>query len=245
MNSRMLPIIFLVACGAPATTYVTAGAGPTSRSVSVTGTVRIELAPDEACIELTLSARNEAISASHRELMADVSALLEALSDDDALRVERGAIRYSPTYNNTRSGDPRRIVGHVATAQINVRTQDFERIPDVVAQAATRGLDRVDVVFYSTELIAQKAALRRQALEVAHDKANEMATVLGTSIGEVMSIREGGASTNAPSALANIRVNEVVPRAPDFTPSLPPQPGSIPLSISVDVVYALGESLGS
>ena len=237
MNTRLLPLLCLVACGAPATQYINASASPAQRNVSVTGTARIELVPNESCIELTLSARNVAIGDSHQELMANVSSLLEALSDEAALTVERGAIRYAPYYDDHRSGYPRGIAGHVATAQINVRTQDFERIPQVVAQAATRGLERVDVRFYSTDLVAQKAALRRQALEAARDKASDMAVTLGTSIGEVMSIRESGTSTNAPIAMANY----VAAPETDATPSQPSQPGSIPLSISVDVVYGLGE----
>lgn len=237
MKTRLLPLAFLIACGAPANHYVSASSPPPSRNVSVTGTARLELVPNESCIELTLSARNVAISDSHQELMAHVDSLIETLSDNDALEVERGAIRYAPYYEDHRTAHGRRIAGHVATAQINVRTQDFERIPAVVAHAATRGLERVNVLFYSTELVAQKAALRRLALEAARDKAGDMAETLGTSIGEVISIRETGASTNAGAAVANNVVMAPMPSPPDQ----PPQPGSIPLSISVDVVYGLGE----
>lgn len=237
MQSRLLSIVFLVACGGPGTTYITASTPPPPRSVSVTGTARIELAPDETCIELTLTARNEAISTSHAALMTHVDALLAALGDDESLNVERGAIRYSPGYGDHRSGQPRRIVEYIASAQVNVRTQNFDRIPTVVAEAATRGLERVDVVFYSTELVARKAALRRQALEAARDKADDMAVTLGASLGEVTSIREGGTSTNTQITMANY----VASPQTDSTPSEPPQPGSIPLSISVAVVYALGE----
>ena len=240
MNTRLIPFVLLVACGTPATTYVSAASAPPERSVAVTGTARVDLVPDESCIELTLSVRDSAISVSHEGLMAHVSSLLEALGEDDSLRVERGAIRYAPYYEDIDAGYPRtrRVTGHAATARINVRTQDFERIPGVVSLAATRGLERVDVVFYSTELVARKAALRRQALEAARDKADDMAGTLGTSIGEVISIREAGASNSAQVAMLNVYTP--TPQT-DSTPSLPPQPGSIPLTLSVDIVYALSE----
>lgn len=236
MNIRMLPLAFLVACGAPANHYVTTDSPPPPRNVSVTGTARLDLVPNESCVELTLSANNVAISDSHEELMRHMNSLFDAL-DDDALTVERGAIRYSPYYEDHHSGRVRHIAGHTATAQINVRTQDFERIPEIVARAATRGLERVNVQFYSTEMVAQKAALRRLALEAARDKAADMADTLGTSVGMVISIRETAASTQNRPALANM----VVATPTGAAPPQPPQPGSIPLSISVNVVYGLGE----
>ena len=233
----LIALILLVACGGPGTTYVSTADAPPARSIAVSGTARIDLVPDESCIELTLVAHHSAIDTSHRELMRNVDSLLEALGEDDALNVERGSIRYAPFYEETHhhGQHSRSIAGHAASAQINVRTQDFERIPAVVAQATTRGLERVDVVFYSTELVARKAALRRQALEAAHDKAGDMADTLGTSIGEVISIREAGASTGSQITM----VNYVATPPTGSMPSQPPQPGSIPLTISVDIVYGL------
>lgn len=237
MKIRMLPLAFLVACGAPANHYVTANSPPPARNVSVTGTARIDLVPNESCVELTLSARNIAIDAAHGELMRHVDLLIETLDDVDDLSVERGAIRYSPYYEDHHTSRARIIAGHAATAQINVRTQDFERIPDIITHAATRGLERVNVQFYSTELVEQKAALLRLALQAARDKAGDMAETLGTSVGAVVSIRETAASMHNRPALANM----VVAAPTGSAPALPPQPGSIPLSISVDVVYDLGE----
>ncbi len=227
---------FLTACGVPETTYVSASPAAT-RSVSVRGSAQLELAPDESCVELTLTARREAIDVSHAELTRQVDALLEVLGEDDAIRTERGAIRYAPFYTNVRSGETRRIAGHVASAQINVRTKDFERIPVVVAHAASRGLERVDVVFYSTELVERKAALRRQALEVARDKAREMADTLDATLGHVVSISEGHTATNVPT----VTMNMLVPSPADAAVGQPAPPGAIPLSISMDVVYALAE----
>jgi uncharacterized protein YggE len=228
-------LAFLVAaCGAPATTYVTSSSAPIERTISVSGTARVELVPDEACVELTLAARDAAMPAAHERLTRDVEGLLGALAGDDALRVERGVVRYSPNYESDAQGRSR-LVGHVATAQLNVRVRDFGRIPEVVGHAASRGLDRVDVVFYSTELVARKAEVRRQALEAARDKARAMAETLGVSLGEVVTIVEGGASTNARIEVANY----VAAARTDAVPDAPPVPGSIPLTIDVSVVYRL------
>jgi uncharacterized protein YggE len=227
-------IVVSSACGGPATTYVTAEPGAADRTITVSGTARVELVPDEACVELTLAARDEAMPAAHERLTRDVEALLVALSNNDALRVERGAVRYSPNYESDALGRTR-LVGHVASAQVNVRTRDFARIPEVVGHAASRGLDRVDVVFYATDLVARKAEVRGLALEAARDKARVMAETLGESLGEVITITEGGASTNARIEVANYAVAATT----DAVPGTPPVPGSIPLTIDVGVVYRL------
>ena len=52
-----------------------------------------------------------------------------------------------------------------------MRTRDFAQIPDVIGRASARGLDRVNVVFYSTQVVSKKAEVRAHALEAAHEKA--------------------------------------------------------------------------
>ncbi len=224
----------LVGCGSAAPTYVTAHAAPTERTITVSGTARVELVPDEACIELTLASRDASMPTAHARLSAGLTALLAELRVDQALRVEQGAVRYAPNYESDGLGRSH-LVGHVASAQVNVRTRDFARIPDVVGRAAARGLDRVDVVFYATDLVARKAAVRTQALEAARAKAGAMADTLGVALGDVVTISEGESSTNARIEVANYAAHAVT----DSVAGAPAPPGSIPLTMSVSVVYRL------
>jgi len=172
--------------------------------------------------------------AAHASLAAGVTALLGELHGDAALRVEQGAVRYAPDYDSDTLGRTH-LVGYLATAQVNVRVRDFARIPDVVGHAAGHGLDRVDVVYYATDLVSRKEEVRRQALEAARTKAQAMAGTLGVSLGDVETITEGEARTNATIEVSNY----VASATTDSTPSAPPVPGSIPLTISVGVVYRL------
>lgn len=224
----------LAGCGSAAPTYVTAHSAPAERTITVSGTARVELVPDEACIELVLASRDASMPTAHTRLSEGLTALLADLRSQSELRVEQGAVRYAPNYESDGMGRSR-LVGHVATAQVNVRTRDFARIPDVVGRAAARGLDRVDVVFYATDLVARKAAVRTQALEAARAKADAMASTLGVSLGEVVTIAEGESRTNATIEIANY----AAPAATDAVPDAPAPPGAIPLTMSVAVVYRL------
>jgi uncharacterized protein YggE len=126
-------------------------------------------------------------------------------------------------------------VGYAATRQINVRLRDFARIPDVVGLAAAHGLDRVSVVYYSTTIVAQKAALRDKALTAARDKARSMAKTLDVSLGPVVAVTEGDAQTSA-----GVSANNYLARAHvDAAPDVPAPPGAIPLFMHVSVVYKL------
>lgn len=230
----LLPFFSLVACGGGAPTYITAAAAPPERTITVSGTARVELTPDEACIELTLAQRDPSMPAAHRRLADGVTALLADLHPTPELRVEQGATRYEPQFESDGLGRSR-LVGHVATAQVNVRVRDFARIPEVVGLASTRGLDRVSVVFYSTQLVARKTEVRRQALEAARTKATAMADTLGVSLGDVETLTEGEARTDANVVVTNYMASATT----DAMPDAPVPPGSIPLTVSVGVVYRL------
>jgi len=229
---------FAAACTTtPAPIYVSAQPLPESHTITVAGTARLEIVPDEACIELTLVARDPSMPAAHARLREGQVALLAALARTSDLVVEGGTVRYAPEYVSDARGLSR-INGHAASVQINVRTRDFAKIPDVVGAAADHGLDRVNVVFYSTEIVARKAEVRTHALEAARDKARAMAATLDVPLGDVVTIVEGDVRTNGTIEVANYLGRAAADAAPD----LPAPPGAIPLSIDVTVVYRLKPS---
>src|SRR5687768_1455442 len=90
-----LATVVTAGCGG-GPTYVTAQPAPETRTITVSGMARVELTPDEACVELTLASRNASMPVAHRELEAGLTALLAELRADRALRIERGTTRYAP-----------------------------------------------------------------------------------------------------------------------------------------------------
>lgn len=204
------------------------------RSLSVVGTARIDLVPDEACVELTFAARDPAMTKAHAALSANVTAVERALGSKSGLRLEQGATRYSAEYASMDSA--RRLSGYYASQQLNVRTKDFDRIPEVVGLAAAHGLDAVQVVYYDTAMVERKVELREAAIRAAREKAEAMAAAFGVRLGAVRTVREGGGSTGGGFG-ANINVYAASPDVDDV--SAPTAPGSIPLTLSVQVEYDL------
>ncbi len=230
----LLSAVSLAGCAAAPPVVVAADGKPLEHTLSVVGSARVEVVPDEACIELTLAARDPSMAAAHAALEQDHGAMTAAFAGDRDLVVEDGATRYEPEYEADGMGHSR-LARHVATVQVNVRTKRFARIPDAIARAATHGLERVCVVYYATDMVARRADVRARALDAAKDKAHAMADRLGVGLGEVMSIAEGDAqlsvSTGANSYLSRGTV--------DAAPDAPAPPGSTPLAMNVSVVYRL------
>ncbi len=222
----------LAACASP--TYLSAQTVPAEHTITVGGSASLDVVPDEACVELTLASRDPAMPAAHAALVANDAALLADLHQRPSLVVEQGATTYSPEYDNDASGRSH-LARYVASMQINARTRDFTQIPDAIGRAASRGLDRVNVVYYSTLIVGKKAEVRTHALEAAHEKALAMARTLGVSLGEVVTIAEGDTRTNSSVGVSNYVERGAVDKASD----VPAPPGAIPLSVSVSVVYGL------
>lgn len=228
-----LVLVGLGCAPAPSPVHVSTEPASRDRTITVSGSARLEVVPDEACIEMTLVGRDAAMPKAHQRLREGVGPLLAELKKIPGLVVEEGPTRYAPEYESDGHGGAARLVRHAASAQINVRTSDFGRIPDIVGRAASQGLDRVEVVLYSTTMVARKAELRARALELAQQKAQAMATALGVSLGEVVTITEGEARSSAAVGVTNYLDRGNVDAAPDA----PAPPGAIPLFTSVGVVY--------
>jgi uncharacterized protein YggE len=228
----LLPVPWVLgACGP---TYLPPPSNPAEHTITVGGSASVDLVPDEACVELTLAARDASMPIAHAALVAGNAALLAELRQRPGLVVEQGAESYAPEYDVDAAGRSH-LARHVASTQVNVRTRDFAQIPDVIGRASARGLERVGVVFYSTAVVARKAEVRTRALDAAREKARAMTATLGVSLGEVVTIQEGDSHASASVGAASYLERSAVDKAPD----VPAPPGAIPLSTSVTVVYRL------
>jgi uncharacterized protein YggE len=240
-RARLLPLVSLacacavvVGCGGPTRLVLPAKNAIDDETITVVGTGREDLVPDEACIELTLAVRDTTMPAAHEKLAADDAALVEELKHIAGLVVEESAARYEPEYESDGAGHMK-LARHKASVQVNVRTHEFTRIPDVLGRASAKSLDRADVVYYSTDAVARKGSVRKRALEAAREKARAMAKTLDVDLGEVVTITEGDAAS--PS---QVGVTAYLDRArADSAPDVPPPPGAIPLSVTVNVVFRL------
>jgi uncharacterized protein YggE len=225
--------VALLVLSSACTTYLTAPAVPAEHTITVGGSASVDVVPDEACVELTLTTRDASMPVAHASLASFSADLSKELQSLGGLAVERGAVTYTPEYDLDAGHS--RLARYAASSQINVRLRDFARIPDVIGRAAPRALDRVSVVYYSTTVASKKAEVRAHALEAANEKARAMTSTLGVRLGDVVTIVEGEGHANGSTGSGSYLERASVDRASE----VPAPPGAVPLSVSVNVVYRL------
>jgi uncharacterized protein len=136
----------------------------------------------------------------------------------------------SPTYG----GPTNRITGYEVSNLVTATVHDIAAAGGIIDAAADAAGDAVRVQSLSFS-IADDSDLRAQAraaaVRQAKEKAEQMADAAGVSLGSLVSMAEGTASP-PPGPYAQM--------SPKAASAVPIEPGSQELTVTVDVVYAVG-----
>lgn len=226
MRTTVIVALFsLTACTAPGPLP----SQPTTRSVSVEATARIDVVPDTASVQLTFSALEHDLGIAHEAVEADRRRFLSAMDELD-VEVETGATSYQPQHD--REGE---VTGYRASQTLHVATTNLDEIPTIIRRAGPR-LHRVEVRHYSSDLVQYRTRLREMAIAAARTKAEELTEGFGAELGELITVHEGGATTAAWGVGNMIDNDRASAGGDDFT--VPP-PGSLPLQVTLQVTFGI------
>lgn len=198
------------------------------RTLSIDATATLHLPPDTAAITLTFASTDADLAVAHERVESSRAAFLAAVASVDA-RVETGVVDYAPY--RPYAGAPET---YRAAQTVVVHTTELDEIPAIIRLAGP-GLSQVGVRHYVADLVQHRSRLRRMAIEAARAKAGELADGFEASLGEVLSIEEGGATSyafgvgNMDNRVASVQAEE------DGTPP----PGAIPLRTTLRITYRL------
>lgn len=163
-----------------------------ARTLSVSGTADLDVAPDEASVTFTFAARAKRMKDAHATTQAQIDAFLANVATIGVPKegVNLAGITYQPNYTYPDYGPPR-VDSFTASEQIVVKTRDFAQIPVLVDAAAEGGVSRVgNVEFRSTKLPELKKSARDMAIAATKEKAAQLAEGLGAKLGPVQTIEE-------------------------------------------------------
>lgn len=204
---------------------------PAQRRLFVTGEAEVETTPDRA--SFTVGVQTEALKASEAfkatgDAMRAVFAALEA-EGVAAADMQTSQLSVDPLWEEPVEGRQPRVRGYSASNLVTVRVQDVDRLGALIDAVGAAGANRVFGISFD---VAEPRALlddaRKRAVEDARARAELLATAAGVKLGEVMSIREGGGGGPVP----------MFARAEAMS-DMPVAAGSISLSASVEIVYAI------
>lgn len=227
---------FPAAVGAPSSlgsTLPVAG-GP---GITVAGTAKVAGRSDTLRLDLsvvaTASSVSQALAAANRSA-ADVqkSLLGSGVAKGD---LQTSGLSIQPNYNYSTNGTPR-LTGYQASESVSAKLRDLGRAGAAIGKAVSAGGNAVRVNAISLDIEdtgALVSTARDNAFKDAKIKAEQYAKAAGRTLGVVLSIAED--VSTPPNG---------IPYAADasFTAgksSVPIQPGSQDVSVTVTVVFAM------
>jgi len=246
MRRLTISLIAVAVCAA----MLPAAAGAAERTVAVEASATLQVPNDSASVGLSVSlergsrrAALQAVSAKLRRVIAAVQAI-PGVGDGD-VRTGRISVRKSsrgpkPTYR--------------ASEGIGVTLHEPEKAGELIAAAIAAGATGVSGPNYfvgDTEAASTKALTA--AFEKAKLRATALATAAGASLGQTLSIDEGGGAEFAPIAAGKAAPAPCAPTEAPVSPSTskgagtsactgtppPSKPGTSTVSATVRVVFAL------
>lgn len=219
--------------GQPA--LVSAQVPATGQGISIVSEGSASARPDQAWV----SVGAQAVRPTAAEAMAEASRLIEAiLAKLDSLgipraQVQTGNIGLFPVQDGAprQPGSEPTITGYRASNSLTVQITDLAKVGPVLDGAVTAGANQVGGVRFG---IKDDTALRNQAMReatgAARAHADLLAGGLGLRAGEVLSVREDGASSPVPAAQADLAQRGG---------SVPVEAGQLTVRVRVSVTFAL------
>lgn len=244
MNELLIIGIVVVAVIALATVQLASPTGEMTlvqsdneHSISVQGSSTITSDPDEVSFSVGVQTQaSDAVDAQQEnsdKMDAIKTALFAAgLSVDE---IQSSSYSVSPDYDW--SGSARRITGYTASHTLQIKTSKINEVGKLLDAATNSGANNMGSIYFGLS-DAKEEGLRKQALgqavDVAKGKAQALASAAGVGLGQTIYITEGS-STSYQTNIA-YAMDEAAPRAGGTSI----EPGSVDLTASVTVTYAIG-----
>jgi uncharacterized protein YggE len=177
----------LSACGP---TTINAEAQPPVRTISVTGTGKVELAPDIAYIYLGVHTEDASASDAVTANNAQTQKVIEALKDLGVAAKDIRTTSFSiwPNQNYTPDGQPMETK-YMVDNTVYVTVRDLETLGDLLDSVITAGANTVNSIQFD---VADKDEAMKQAradaVKDAQEQAQQLADAAGIQLGELYSI---------------------------------------------------------
>ncbi len=162
------------------------------RSITVVGNGKAPAKPDIARVMVGVDRMAPTANEAADEANAGIEAIITAVKGQG---VEERDIQtaYFSVYPEMdyREGGSGEVVGYRASSSLNVTVRDITKVGDILDQATTAGANNISGVNFTvdnSDPIEDQA--RQEAIGDAGRRANDLALLMGVSVGEVLSISE-------------------------------------------------------
>ena len=210
--------------------------GPDKDTLTISAIGKVEATPDLARADLavvTEGADTKQIQDENSKKINEIIAFLKQQGLSDAYIKTQNYTLY-PSYNYN---DGRQVLdGYTISQNLSLKIRALDSIGDIIAGAVERGVNTVNSLTFEIEKpenLQQDA--RKQALENAKVKAEELAQVAGVKLGKVKSFSESAIS--APPGYPIPYERGLAEGLGGASPDI--QPGSTTVTATVSVTFEL------
>lgn len=207
-----------------------AGAGGSSRTVTVTGSASIRSVPDEAVVALGVQTQAPTAQGAMQQNASRMNDVMKAILGDGVKPADI-ATAWVNLYPNYDSGGTA-IVSYAAQNQVNVTVRDLSNVGSIIDDAVGAGANLSSGIQF--QLSDQNQGVERalgDAVANARAKAEALASAGDASLGSVVTITEGTTPQYPPIPFA-----ADAGRAEASTPISPP---TLETQVTVTVVWSL------
>lgn len=205
------------------------------RTLSVSGSGTVGAQPDQVVVRLGVESMAEtaeaALSENSERMQAVIDALREAGVPEEEVQTQTVQLRPQYASLEQEPGQPRQreLLGYMAANVVRVSSEDLDGIGELLDAATQAGANRIEGINFEVtnpdEVLSQA---RELAWENAQQKAEQLASLSGAELGDVLSISE---STRGPQP--------VYARAEEMEAAVPIQPGTEEIRVELQVVWGL------
>jgi uncharacterized protein YggE len=227
----ILPVVALIGWGCSDGDTIVASAD-TREQIRVVGTATVEVTPDMAQVQLGVQTFAETVDLGVAENNRIMASVLEALKkeglDDSQLRTS--AFNVSPKRDYKREGEEQ-ITGYWVNNTVTVTISDIDRTGSLLQTALDAGANRSFGLFFGLSdptPIEQQA--RMLAVEDARQRANDLATAAGGTLGKLLVINESSFSGGPVYTRAEADQGQAV---------VPIELGELQIGARVEVAYGI------
>ena len=203
------------------------------RTLSVSGQGNVSIRPDMAVVWLGVQTEadtaQEALEENSVQMQSVISATLEAdVAEDD---IQTQGLRLQPIYDQPQDAQEREVQGYRAANIVEVTVRDLDELGALLDAAVEAGGNTIENIRFEVsntdEVLAQA---REAAVNNAREKAEQLAALLDTELGQVLTVSELSFTPPTP-----IVFEEAVDRAA----AVPVQPGTQSIEASVQITWQI------
>lgn len=206
-----------------------------STGIMVSGVGTMTGTPDTLRLDMGVSVEGDTVSAALNAANAKVAAVQKSLRDSGVADkdLQTSGLNIQPNYVPDGKGGSKPS-GYVVNESVNAVLRDLRTAGAAISAAATAGGQATRINNVSLDLSDTGSLLtnaRTDAFAKARAKAEQYAKAAGVTLGQVLSINESVQASTPPYPMAQAMDSRAAT-------SVPIQPGSQEVSVTVTVVYS-------